>query len=116
MKGIYYINDRILFSGLTKDETISLQQESIVKYITNQNINIVKLNPSQLTDYYTNPHALLYDLKKEDQQLDCFISYSQQVMEDYIYSYPAKWLILKSFFKKMIVIENQNDWNMQRVI
>jgi hypothetical protein len=116
MKGIYFINDRISINGLTKEDSISFQEQSIKKFIQYQNIHVVKLNPSQLNDYYTIPHALLYDLKKEKIQFDCFLHYSSQVMEDFIYSYPAKWLILKSFFQEIISVEKQNDINVQEVI
>ncbi|MCM3566913.1 hypothetical protein [Neobacillus mesonae] len=116
MKGIYFINEHITLTGCTAEESISLQQESIKKFIENQNIEIVKLNPYQLNEYYTNPHALLYDLKMEKKQLDCLVHYSPQAMEDYIYTYPAKWLILKSFFKEVIAVENQIDRNIQNVI
>ncbi|GHH96801.1 hypothetical protein [Neobacillus kokaensis] len=116
MKGIYFINDRMTLDGFAKEDSILLQTEPIMKYIKERNIQVVKLNPYQLNDYYTNPHALLYDLKKENKQLDCLIYFSLQVLEDYIYSYPAKWLILKSFFKEVVAVENQNDHNIQRVI
>jgi len=116
MKGIYYINDRISLNGLSKEESISLQEQSIKNYLSNQNIQIVKLNPYQLNEYYTIPHALLYDLKKEKSGFDCFIYYSLQILEDFIYTYPAKWLILKSFFKEIIIVEKQNDLHVQKVI
>ncbi|EKN70757.1 hypothetical protein BABA_04929 [Neobacillus bataviensis LMG 21833] len=116
MKGIYFINDRIRINGLTKEESISLQEQSIKNYLFNQNIQTVKLNPYQLNEYYTIPHALLYDLKKEKSGFDCFIYYSLQTLEDFIYTYPAKWLILKSFFKEIIMVEKQNDLNVQKVI
>ena len=116
MKGIYFINDRMTLSGLTKEESISLQKELITTFIKEKNITIVKLNPYQLHEFYTNHHALLYDLKKEKKQFDCFLHFSLQAMEDYIYSYPAKWLILKSFFKEVIAVENQNDRSIQKVI
>ncbi|AIM14883.1 MULTISPECIES: hypothetical protein [Neobacillus] len=116
MKGIYFINDRIQLNGLSIEESIALQENSIKQYMTSRKIQSVKLNPYQLNDYYTIPHALLYDLKKDKMIFDCFIYYSEQVMEKFIYTYPAKWLILKSFFKEMISIEKQNDLNIQKVI
>ncbi|QCJ42298.1 hypothetical protein FAY30_10475 [Bacillus sp. S3] len=116
MKGMYFINDRISLNGLSQDESIALQEQSIKNYISDQNIQIVKLNPYQLQEYYTIPHALLYDLKKEKSAFDCFIYYSLQTIEDFIYTYPAKWLILKSYFKEIIIVEKQNDFNFQKVI
>ncbi|MEH7073249.1 hypothetical protein [Neobacillus drentensis] len=116
MQGIYFINDRICLNGLSKEESVSLQEQSVKKFINDQNIQVIKFNPYQLNDYYTIPHALLYDLKKEKIHVDCFLYYSSQVMEDFIYSYPAKWLILKSFFKDIITVETQNDLNIQEVV
>ncbi|WML27048.1 hypothetical protein [Neobacillus sp. OS1-33] len=116
LKGIYFINDRICINGLTKQESLTFQEQSLKKFINDQNIQVVKFNPYQLNDFYTIPHALLYDLKKEKVQIDCFMYYSSQVMEDFIYSYPAKWLILKSFFKELIAVEKQNDLNISEVV
>lgn len=115
LKGIYFINDRICLNGLTKEESRLLQEQSIEKYMKEQSIQPIKLNPYQLNEYYTIPHALLYDLKKVKSQFDYFIHYSQQAVEDFMYTYPAKWLILKSYFKEIIVIENQNDLSMQNI-
>ncbi len=98
------------------DESKRHQEQSIKNYIQQKKIEIVTLNPYQIYDYYTIPHALLYDLKKENQAFDCLIYYSTLVLEDFIYSYPAKWLILKSFFSNIIQVENQNDVNIQNVI
>ncbi|MEH7178399.1 hypothetical protein [Neobacillus vireti] len=109
MKGIYFINDQIRLNGLSKEESFKLQEQSILPYIQKHNIKVIKLNPYQLYDYYTIPHALLHDLKKHRNDLDCFIHYSPQVLEDFINSYPARWLILKSFFKKVITIDERND-------
>jgi hypothetical protein len=116
MKGIYFINDRISLNGLTKEESISYQEQSLKKFIHDQKIQVIKFNPYQLNDYYTIPHALLYDLKKEKVQIDCLLYYSSSVIEDFIYSYPAKWLILKSFFTELISLEKLNDLNIPEVV
>lgn len=105
MQGIYFINDCISLNGLSKEESFKLQEQNILPYIQQHNINVVRLNPYQLYDYYTIPHALLHDLKKQRNYLDCFIQYSPLVMEDFIHTYPARWFILKSFFKEIITIE-----------
>ena len=116
MKGIYFINDRIGIDGRSIEDSLNLQEQSIKNYLNTQRIQAVSLNPYQLKEYYTIPHALLYDLKKENREFDCFIYYSFQALEDFIYTYPAKWLILKSFFKEIIRVEKQTDMNIQRVI
>lgn len=107
MKGIYFINDRISLNGLSKEESFKLQEQSILPYIQQHKIEVVKLNPYQIYDHYTIPHALLYDLKKHRNYLDCLIQYSPFVMEDFINTYPARWFILKSFFKEVITIEEK---------
>ncbi|WP_042463838.1 hypothetical protein [Neobacillus dielmonensis] len=116
MKGIYYINERCCLNGLSIEESMNLQKESIKQYLSNHNIETVKLNPFQLYDHYTILHALLYDLKKDPIRLDCFIYYSPDVIEDFIYSYPAKWLILKSYFKEFISIEAKSDFHIPKAL
>jgi len=116
MNGIYYINDRISINGFTKEESINLQVQSIKNYMSEHSISSIKLNPLQLKEYYTIPHALLYDLKKYRLPMDCLIYYSVQTLEDFYYTYPAKWIILKSFFKEIIAVEKLNDWQIQKVI
>jgi hypothetical protein len=116
MKGIYFINERISLNGLSRDESFALQERTIKKFLQEQKIQVVKLNPYQLHAHYSIPHALLYDLKKEKIHLDCLVSYSPQVLDDFIYSYPAKWLILKSFFKEVITVEEKTDLTVKEVI
>jgi hypothetical protein len=116
MKGIYFINERISLNGLSKEESIAHQKQTILEHNRNKEILNVKPNPYQLHDYYTNLHALLYDLKKEKQQLDCFVIFSSQIIEDYIYTYPARWLILKSYFKDIITISEQPTIHVKKVV
>jgi hypothetical protein len=116
MKGIYFVNNQICINGLSKEESIDLQEQSIRNFMAEHNIQNTKLNPYQLNEYYTVPHALLYDLKKHQHSFDCFIHYSLHAMEDFIYTYPAKWLILKSFFKEVIIVDKQTDLTIQKVI
>ncbi|OIK15628.1 hypothetical protein BIV60_08785 [Bacillus sp. MUM 116] len=109
MKGIYFINDQIKINNLSKEESFTLQEQVILNHIQECDIQVMKLNPNQIYQHYTNPHALLYDLKKNKSQLDCLVLYSPEVMEDFIYTYPARWLILKSYFKEVITLEGKND-------
>ncbi len=105
LSGIYFINERLNLNGLPAQESIEWQKKALLTYIKEQKINVAKLNPYQLNDYYTIPHALYYDLKKKRIQLDCLIMYSPQIIEDYITTYPARWLMLKSYFNKVIMVE-----------
>ncbi|OLS36884.1 hypothetical protein [Bacillus sp. MRMR6] len=116
MQGIYFVNDRISLNSFSKEESLLLQEQNILEHFHNHNIHIVKLNPYQLNEYYTIPHALLYDLKQEKAQFDYFIYYSPQVMEDFIYSYPARWLMLKSYFNEIITIEERTDLIVKKVV
>ncbi|WP_040209593.1 hypothetical protein [Neobacillus jeddahensis] len=116
MKGIYFINERISFEGFSKEESIQMQEQAIKNFLSVQNIQVVTLNPHQLNEYYSIPHALLYDLKKENSQFDCLVYYSLPAIADFIYTYPAKWLILKSFFKEIINVDKSSDFTIQQVI
>jgi hypothetical protein len=116
MKGIYLINERESINGLSKESSSALQKQAILHFIETHQIQVIKLNPYQIHDYYTIPHALLYDLKKENNYFDCFIYYSDQIVEDFKNTYPAKWFILKSFFKDMINLEEHNKLSDQKII
>jgi hypothetical protein len=108
MNAIYFINEQICLNGLSKEDSIILQMKTALSYLQKNNLKVTKLNPFQLNDYYTILHALLYDLKIKNSQLDCFLYYSDEVINDFIYSYPAKWLILKSFFDQVILLTDIN--------
>ena len=106
MKGIYIINERWQEKELTKEQSIDVQMNALQTYIKESQISTLKLNPSQLNDYYTIPHALLYDLRKQsDIHLDCLVLYSEEVIADFIYAYPARWILLKSYFDKVVFVE-----------
>ncbi|MDE3840837.1 hypothetical protein C0966_16320 [Bacillus methanolicus] len=102
MQGIFFINERKRLFGLSINESIQLQKEALFDLAENKKIQMVKLNPYQLYDHYTIPHALLYDLKLNKPNLDCLVMYSPEVIEDYIHLYPARWILLKSYFNEMI--------------
>ncbi|MDP4103752.1 MAG: hypothetical protein Q8935_02270 [Bacillota bacterium] len=105
MNGIYLINEKVKLNGLTLQESIQLQKEALMAYIQEQKIKVTKLNPYQLHDHYSIPHALYYDLKSKRKQLDCLMIYSPQIIEDYMTTYPARWLMLKSFFDRVIMVQ-----------
>lgn len=116
MKGIYFINEHISLNGLSKEDSIKHQKQMILEHNQNKEIQVIKPNPYQLHEYYTNLHALLYDLKKEKQQLDCFVIFSSHIIEDYIYTYPARWLILKSYFNEIITVTQQPNFYVKKVV
>lgn len=105
MDGIYFINEKITLKGLSKKQSFDLQKETLLAYMRSRKISIIKLNPYQLHEHYTVPHALYYDLKKEKLRLDFLVIYSPDVIEDYVKTYPARWLMLKSFFKEVVTVE-----------
>ncbi len=107
MKGIYFINERIRLKGLSEEQSFDLQKKALLAFMRERKIKSIKLNPCQINKHYAVPHALYYDLKKEKLQLDLLLFYSPEVIEDYIKTYPARWLMLKSFFNEVIMIEKQ---------
>ncbi|MDP4084336.1 MAG: hypothetical protein Q8934_06925 [Bacillota bacterium] len=108
MNGIYYINENIALDGKPKEKSIQIQKNTVLQYLEEKQIEIVKLNPIQLYEYYTIPHALLYDLKKYGTLIDCLFLYSSETMEPFINIYPARWLLIKSFFNQVVTIKNKD--------
>ncbi|MBP2241484.1 hypothetical protein J2Z40_002047 [Cytobacillus eiseniae] len=106
MQGIYFINERWQAGNLTKEESIYLQKHALQAYLKDNQINAVTLNPTQLNNFYTIPHALLHDLKQHSRiHLDCLILFSEDAIADFIYSYPARWIRLKSYFDEVLFVE-----------
>ncbi|MCA1028766.1 MULTISPECIES: hypothetical protein [Cytobacillus] len=117
MKGIAFINEKWIMNDFkTLDESLEVQKQSIQTFIENNQMKTIKLNPYQLHDYYTIPHALYYDLKQTKPKLDCLILYSEKVIESFIEAYPARWLILKSFFHKVIFLDEVQSHHYQDII
>lgn len=109
MRGIYFINEQIKINGLSKTESYQLQEQSLLNWIKTNEIQPVKLNPHQLNTHYTILHALLYDLKAANFQLDCFCFYSNEVLDDFITTYPARWLMIKSYFDRIIPVSSHEE-------
>lgn len=105
MKGIYLINERPVLTGLSREESILMQETELKLFLNSHNIEAVTLNSNQLNSYYTIPHALLYDLRLNRVELDYLIIHSYEIWEDFIFSYPARWLILKSYFRSVLTVE-----------
>lgn len=105
VKGIYFINEKINLKGLSEEESFALQKKALSSYIHSRKIHIIKLNPFQLYEHYAVPHALFYDLKKEKIHLDLLLMYSLEAVKDYSTAYPARWLMLKSFFENVMTVE-----------
>ncbi|WP_079507992.1 hypothetical protein [Mesobacillus jeotgali] len=104
MKGIYLINEQIHINGCSRDESFEIQQNAMADFIQKEGLEPVRLNPYQLYEHYTLPHALLYDLKLHKRQIDCLLMYSDQSIEDFATTYPARWLILKSYFDRVMTV------------
>ncbi|MBT2694370.1 hypothetical protein [Bacillus sp. ISL-55] len=104
MMGIYLINEKIHINGHVQDESVEIQQSLLLDFMKKENIQPVKLNPYQLNEHYTIPHALLYDLKLHRKQIDCLLMYSNESIEDFAATYPARWLILKSYFDTVLTV------------
>jgi hypothetical protein len=109
LRGIYFINEKISLKGLPEKQSIELQKEALLAFMRNRKMKTVTLNPWQINKHYSIPHALYYDLKKENLHLDFLVFYSPEVIEEYVETYPARWLMLKSFFREVITIEKHPD-------
>ncbi|MCM3217739.1 hypothetical protein M3612_25040 [Niallia taxi] len=111
MNVIYFINERITLEGLSKEDSVCLQKQHLLKYIQINNLNIVKPNIYQTNNYYTIQHALLYDLDKfEIPKVDYLLYYSKEVMEDFVYIYPDYWFLLKNHFNFVISLKNLDSF------
>ena len=107
MQGVYFINERISLYDLSREESFKLQERTLKNFINENQIRSVKLNPYQIYRHYTILQALLYDLKKSNVQLDCFIYYSNEVVDDFIYIYPDLWILIMSFFNNVIQVHKE---------
>lgn len=117
MKGVYLINE---IGGkkmnANKDARTLYCQKVILNYMEKNHIQPVKLNAHQINDYYTIPHALLYDLKHTKMELDYLIIYSRKEIEEFIYHYPAKWLLLKSYFAEVLFVMDKEEHLLEDII
>jgi hypothetical protein len=104
MKGIYLINEKIHINGCCQTESVDIQQKRLHAFMQENRVETVKLNPYQLNEHYTIPHALLYDLKQHKKQIDCLLMYSNESIRDFAVTYPARWLILRSYFDRVLTV------------
>lgn len=104
MMGIYLINEKIHINGQADNKSAEIQQNLMLDFMKKERIQPVKLNPYQLNEHYTIPHALLYDLKLHKKQIDCLLIYSNESIKDFAITYPARWLILKSYFDTILTV------------
>lgn len=110
MKGIYIINELWQAEDLTREQSIEVQKYAMQSYLKENQISAIKLNPLQLKDYYTIPHALLYDLKQHAGiQLDCLVIFSEETIAKFLHSYPARWIRIKSYFKEVLFVERPSN-------
>ncbi|WP_313799450.1 hypothetical protein [Cytobacillus sp.] len=108
MKGIYIINEQWQAKDLTREQSIEVQKQAMQIYLKENQISAIKLNPLQLKNYYTIPHALLYDLKQHSgNQLDCLVIFSEETIATFLHSYPARWIRIKSYFNEVVFVEKQ---------
>jgi hypothetical protein len=110
--GIILVNPDLHVDHLSKQESVSIQKILAEKYIRNTGIHISHLNKNQINEYYTIPHALLYDLSKTSPQIDCFILYSYKSMDRFRCIYPEKWVELKKHFNEIVYLDSLNQHHM----
>jgi hypothetical protein len=109
-KGIYFINEKLTDGAFTAEGNTELQKKAALDYMKSSGISAVKLNRWQLNDHYENLHALFYDLKEHKLMLDCLVIYNEQSSSDFAAAYPARWLMLKSFFNE-ICFSEEKAWS-----
>ncbi|MDQ0219953.1 hypothetical protein ELQ35_21910 [Peribacillus cavernae] len=108
MRGIALLNPHFSIGELSKKESLLIQKVILDKLVHEFEVDLVKLNPFQLDEYYTIPHALLYDLQiKKPAKLDCLLLYSFQTIERFQYIYPEKWEELSTCFSKIITLDTE---------
>ncbi|PJN86673.1 hypothetical protein [Bacillus sp. mrc49] len=108
MRGIVLLNPNYSIGELHMKDSFTIQQIVTNKYMEENNISPVILNPYQLNLHYTIPHELLYNLQnKKIDQIDCLIMHSMETLERFIYIYPEKWLALSGYFKEIIPVTTQ---------
>jgi hypothetical protein len=100
-RGIYFINEKLSAAELVPGGSAEIQKRAALEYMKSSGISSVKLNRWQLNDHYENLHALFYDLKERKVMLDCLVIFNEQSAEDFAAAYPARWLLLKSFFNEI---------------
>ncbi|WP_057912536.1 hypothetical protein [Peribacillus muralis] len=105
MRGIVLLNPNYTIGELHMTESFAIQKIVTDRYLEENNISPVILNPYQLHLYYTIPHELLSNLQnKKTDQIDCLVLHSIETMERFIYIYPEKWLELRRYFKEIISV------------
>ncbi|RRN72325.1 hypothetical protein EI200_09000 [Peribacillus simplex] len=108
MRGIVLLNPDYNIGDLHTNESFAIQKIVTDKYIDENNISPVILNPYQIHPYYTIPHELLFNLQNRKKcQIDCLVLHSLATMERFIYIYPEKWLELCGYFKETISVATQ---------
>jgi hypothetical protein len=108
MRGIVLLNPHYKIGDLHTNESFAIQKIMTNKYIEEENISLVILNPYQIHPYYTIPHELLLNLQnKKTGQIDCLVIHSLETIERFIYIYPEKWLELCRYFKEIISVATE---------
>lgn len=109
MKGIILINEHICITPYSKEQSAALQLQLTHYLRIKLKIELLALNPYQLYPHYTNPHALFFDLAAQNAEADYLIVYSEKILEPFISAYPARWILLKSYFQDILFAEKSID-------
>ncbi|GAA1378662.1 hypothetical protein ACFSE3_14435 [Peribacillus frigoritolerans] len=108
MRGIVLLNPNYKIWDLHMDESFAIQKIVTDRYMEENNISPVILNPYQIHPYYTIPHELLSNLQsKKTGQIDSLVLHSLETIERFNYIYPEKWLELSGYFKEVITVTTQ---------
>ncbi|WP_409304507.1 hypothetical protein [Peribacillus sp. SCS-155] len=106
--GIALLNPELKMAALSPDESLTVQKVAADRFIREFGIIPLVLNPHQLNNYYTIPHALLFDLKKYHvSKVDYLILYSLRTVERFQYIYPEKWTQLICSFHQVTCLDSR---------
>ncbi|WP_409294627.1 hypothetical protein V1498_15765 [Peribacillus sp. SCS-26] len=97
MKGLFFINDRMPLECCTSlHESKSRQISASLSFIREHNLEILRLNPFQVNDFYTIPHAMLFDLNLTNEKPDFLLVYSPKTLHKFQHVFPEEWEKLQS--------------------
>ncbi|WP_409291924.1 hypothetical protein [Peribacillus sp. SCS-37] len=92
MKGLFFINDRMPLEGcISLQESKSRQLSASLSFILEHDLEILRLNPFQVNDFYTLPHAMLFDLNLTSAKPDFLLVYSAEALHKFQHVFPEEW-------------------------
>ena len=98
MKGIILLNRQVYLGNSNGEAKLLHDAGELLYFAKEQQIELIKLNPIQLSSYYTIPFALHRDLEKTKESFDCLLIHSASHFEDFRIDYGDYWDGISSHF------------------